>query len=204
VSGELVSKLDYSDLDTCVEWLACQPAILFSFDRSICEVIGSTLLKELVRAETEWKKDSPKWQRKMEQWEAWKGRAKERGREQARSSKARKGKQDDDVLAEPTELPDASWEASFQPEDPLPQFSFAGPGKYSRDELDADIKDLRRWSGVKDWILDALRRGIGIHHAGMNKAYRSLVERLVLLCFPRSKFIDQRLAVSSVRDSSVL
>jgi superfamily II RNA helicase len=155
-----------------------QPAILFSLDRSICEVIGRNLLEELVRAETKWKESSPKWQRKIEQWERWKMQAKDRARERARSRKPQKGPAGEEVgAANPSDLPDMSWEASFQPDDPQPQFSFAGLGKYSRDELDEDIEELRRWSGVADWILDALSRGIGIHHAGMNKAYRSLVER---------------------------
>jgi hypothetical protein len=77
-------------------------------------------------------------------------------------------------------MPDASWEASFDPDDPQMQFSFAGMGKYSLQELEDEIQDLARWSGVSEWILSALRRGIAIHHAGMNKAYRSLIEAYVL------------------------
>jgi hypothetical protein len=50
-------------------------------------------------------------------------------------------------------------------------------GKYPREELDEDIRELARWSGVSSWILSALKRGIAIHHSGMNKAYRSLIER---------------------------
>ena len=47
----------------------------------------------------------------------------------------------------------------------------------SKEQVDNEIALLVRTSGVDGRILAALRRGIGIHHAGMNKGYRALVER---------------------------
>jgi ATP-dependent RNA helicase DDX60 len=74
-------------------------------------------------------------------------------------------------------LPETSWEASFDPAQPLPQFSFAGTTTYLKVDLEKEIQDLGRWTSTDPRALKALRRGIVIHHAGMNKAYRSLVER---------------------------
>jgi superfamily II RNA helicase len=150
---------------------------LFSFDRSICERIGQTLLNRLLIAEKEWKQQSSQWQRKIQQWELWKSQAKDRAREFERLRKAQKVPKGGPVRLDPLDQPDTSWEASFHPNDPLPAFSFAGMGKYPREELDEDIRELARWSGVSSWILSALKRGIAIHHSGMNKAYRSLIER---------------------------
>ena len=70
---------------------------------------------------------------------------------------------------------EASWEASFDPDDPNPQFSFLG-SKASKEHLEAAITDLS-WTSTPPWVMDALRRGIGIHHSGMNKHYRTAVER---------------------------
>jgi hypothetical protein len=89
---------------------------------------------------------------------------------------SKKGEDGEDQGGGPAEMPDSSWESSFDPDDPQVQFSFAGVGKYSLQELEDEVQELARWSGVADWILQALRRGIAIHHAGMNKAYRSLIE----------------------------
>ncbi|OBZ67834.1 hypothetical protein A0H81_12107 [Grifola frondosa] len=73
----------------------------------------------------------------------------------------------------------SSLEASFNPQDPSPQFSFAGtPRGYSKSDLEEEIQSLARWKSAPEWALKALRRGIGIHHSGMNKHYRTLVESL--------------------------
>jgi hypothetical protein len=70
-----------------------------------------------------------------------------------------------------------SWESSFDPKDPSPQFSFAGTS-YAKKELLADISSLR-WTSTPDFLFRALRRGVAVHHSGMNKTYRVLVERCV-------------------------
>ncbi len=44
----------------------------------------------------------------------------------------------------------------------------------------ADIAELR-WTSTPDFLFRALRRGIAVHHSGMNKTYRVFVERCVLV-----------------------
>lgn len=71
-----------------------------------------------------------------------------------------------------------SWEASFDPSEPSKDFSFAGHYvNVSKEDVDKEIASLAEWSKVDKRALAALKRGIGIHHAGMNKAYCRLVER---------------------------
>jgi replicative superfamily II helicase len=66
----------------------------------------------------------------------------------------------------------------FDPEDPSPQFSFAGRGEvYTKAEMDDDLG----WVNLEPWLIDGLRRGIAVHHAGMQKRYRGVVERSVFL-----------------------
>ncbi|KAG8906647.1 hypothetical protein FRC01_007935 [Tulasnella sp. 417] len=154
------------------------PAILFNFDRQDCELIARRLLKELKTAETAWKKSSPQWQSKHEEWKAWVAASKHRQRASARTKKT-KPKQDA-ISAEAK-----SWEETFDPEDPLPEFSFAGTrSSYSKAELQQDIEDLK-WAGVPRWAMDALKVGIAVHHAGMNRKYRTLIESLFRIGFVR-------------------
>ncbi|KAG8897798.1 hypothetical protein FRC00_003791, partial [Tulasnella sp. 408] len=146
------------------------PAILFNFDRHDCEVMARLLLKELQNAEKEWKESSPQWQNKLAKWEAWVAASKQRQRASERAKKAKP--QEDEI---PTEA--KSWEEAFDPDDPLPEFSFAGPWTfYSKEELEEDIEDLKR-AGVQEWAMNALKVGIAVHHAGMNRKYRTLIER---------------------------
>lgn len=70
----------------------------------------------------------------------------------------------------------SSWESTFDPDAPLPDFSFVG--RCNTKELQDDIDDL--WNmKEKSWEIQALRRGIAVHHAGMKKQYRSLIEKWV-------------------------
>ena len=110
----------------------------------------------------------------MDRWEAWKTRQKVKER---LAQKGRKRDPDDEM---PQESENRSWESYFDPEDPSPQFSFAGTvtSAYTKEELLEDIGSLS-WSSTPEFLKRALRRGIAVHHSGMNKTYRVLVERSV-------------------------
>ncbi|PBK61939.1 hypothetical protein ARMSODRAFT_1025280 [Armillaria solidipes] len=152
------------------------PAILFNFDRAGCEDVAGLLLRGLLKAETAWKSSSPEWQRKCQQWQKWQDSSKARIREENRAKKSKRKPDPDDV--EPpaaTEAP--AWESTFDPDAPLDNFSFAG--HYSAEDLDEAIDGV--WSEYwksKPVLLAALRRGIAVHHSGLGKGYRSLVENL--------------------------
>lgn len=160
---------------------------MFNFDRSGCEIATKTLLAALESAEAAWRRTSPEWQRKIERWETWKAQAP--AREKAAEKLRRQRKDPDEPV---NHAPDSSWESSFDPDDPSPQFSFLGK-KCSKAILNEAIEDIR-WTTTPEWAKDALRRGIGIHHAGMNKHYRTAVERCVFECNDiRIAFIEDTL-----------
>jgi ATP-dependent RNA helicase DDX60 len=151
-----------------------QPAILFNFDRTGCEVIAQDILNRLVIAEEKWRGSSLEWKKELKKFEEWQANSKERQRAAERAKKAKKRSDDIEDQIEPRE-------SSFDPNDPSPQFSFAGDRSgYTKSDMAEDIKTLSRWK-TPEWAISALRRGIAVHHAGMNKAYRSIVERLVFL-----------------------
>jgi hypothetical protein len=140
--------------------------------------MASHILETLEKAEEVWRAGSPEWKRKIDKWEAWKARQKNKERV-AQKAAARKRDPDDEMLQESEYR---SWESYFDPEDPSPQFSFADTSAYAKEELLEDIR-LLRWTSTAstlDLLFRALRRGIAVHHSGMNKTYRVLVERCFL------------------------
>ena len=132
----------------------------------------SHILGTLEKAEEVWRAQSPDWKRKVDKWEAWLVRQKNKERLAQRAG-ARKRDPDNEIH---DESEDHSWESYFDPEDPSPQFSFAGSSAYRKEELLADIDSLS-WTSTPDFLFRALRRGVAVHHSGMNKTYRVLVER---------------------------
>ena len=133
-----------------------------------------TLLGALLTKEEEWRASNPEWQRKLAQYEEWLSRAKDRERATARAAKNRVDP--DEVKTETME-----WQATFDPNAPLPQFSFASQHtSYMQSMLEEELKRLRRTS-TPQWALFCLQRGIAVHHAGMNKRYRAIVERWAIV-----------------------
>ena len=134
--------------------------------------MASHLLEVLEKAEQVWREQRPEWKRKVGQWEAWQARQKNEERT-AQKAAARKRDPDDEA---PQHSKDRSWESYFDPQDPSPQFSFASPSTYPKKDLLEDIENLT-WTSTQRVLFRALRRGIGVHHSGLNKLYRVLVER---------------------------
>ncbi|KAL7411110.1 hypothetical protein BDY24DRAFT_436096 [Mrakia frigida] len=162
------------------------PAILFNFDRNACEELAHRIHIDLTSAETEWRRTSPVWAAKVREHEAWLKESKARQKEDELRSKRKKVDEDDKGDLR-TGGGDESAAASFDVEDPSPMFTFAGiKTSYSKQQMLEDFDDLI-WVIPKSsrWLLDALRRGVSVHHAGTNRRYRALVEGLFRLGFLR-------------------
>ncbi|KAH7396308.1 DEAD/DEAH box helicase-like protein [Pyrenochaeta sp. MPI-SDFR-AT-0127] len=151
------------------------PGIIFNYDRAICEKMCEVLLKQLSEAEKVWKETSPKWKEKLKAWEEWKKEVTRREKQGLRGE-ASKGMTKQDQMREAANV-EVSAFASFDPNKPLDGFHFADNKKLSQEEFEAHAKELR-YRGVEDWLIDGLRRGVGVHHAGMNRKYRYCVEML--------------------------
>ncbi|KAF1943992.1 P-loop containing nucleoside triphosphate hydrolase protein [Clathrospora elynae] len=151
------------------------PGIIFNYDRAICEKMCQTLLKQLTDAEVNWKQSSPKWKDKLLQWEEWKKEVARREKQGLRGE-ASKGMTKQDQMREAANV-EVSAFASFDPNKPLDGFHFADNKKLSQEEFAVHAKELR-YRGVEEWLIDGLMRGIGVHHAGLNRKYRYCVEML--------------------------
>lgn len=154
------------------------PAILFNYDRVNCEDFAFRLLQDLTHAEESFQSSNPEWKRKLAKFEQWKKATEKTEALNKNGSKAKsKGKRDDDDVDDDHLREDPSSWATFDPDAPLPQFSFADETKLTKSELNETIYSLR-FKEINPKIIEALRRGIGIHHAGMNRKYRQTVEML--------------------------
>ncbi|KAG0641019.1 hypothetical protein HOY80DRAFT_902973 [Tuber brumale] len=151
------------------------PAILFSYDRLMCEKICIMICSQLETAEKNWRENSPKWQKIIKDWEKYKADRSSRGSKKAKvvlppgSTKA-------DQMRENAEYDSSFW-SSFDPNHPSPEFSFADFKKHAKSDLQIDIDNLIRW-GIPEVLVHAFSRGIGVHHSGMNRKYRQAVEML--------------------------
>ncbi|KAL2883508.1 hypothetical protein SGCOL_001191 [Colletotrichum sp. CLE4] len=168
------------------------PAILFNYDRLGCEKIIFKLLQVLEDAEQKYRSTSTDWARKMAAYQNWrqvkgskaaKKSAKATTTGTASSKEERRGAKDSgaaltqaDLVREDASRDISPWEG-FDPKAPLPQYNFADTTKLTVEELEARIRSLDDL-GIKPRFIDALRRGLGVHHAGMNRQYRQVVEML--------------------------
>jgi len=151
------------------------PALIFHYDRNGIECLAQELVSALEAAEKVWKEGNPAWQSKLTTWQEWQGQAKIRQKQEDKAMKSVKGRSKDEMIRDK----EGSWLESFDPEAPLPQFSFqSAKAKKSGQELEDDIADLSRWKDIPEWIVSCLRRGIGVHHSGLNRKVRQLVETL--------------------------
>lgn len=153
------------------------PAILFNFDRSGCEKIALAVLHGLEQAEKSWKNSSAKWKSLIEGYEKWKAsKILKKVRKDVRSKKQKNKDGDMERLTkaeterESTEQEGSKYE-SFDPNEPREEFSFAVPNKVEKTEIEDYFRKME-WRGVSKWLMRALRRGIAVHHAGMNRHYR--------------------------------
>jgi hypothetical protein len=158
------------------------PGIIFNYDRGLCERICKTLLTQLETAETAWKESSPKWKADLAKWEDYKKMMLKANKRNPPKLSKKKGAEGEEGLTKDDLMRDAAgneaspW-ASFDPTTPVDRFHFADNRKMTQEELAKHEKELIRRE-VPEYLLAGLRRGIGVHHAGLNRKYRQVCEIL--------------------------
>ncbi|PKY03050.1 P-loop containing nucleoside triphosphate hydrolase protein [Aspergillus campestris IBT 28561] len=158
------------------------PALIFNYDRRKCEQICETIIGELQQAEDNWKSTSTAWAEKVTKWEAWKESQQKLAKAKSPTkTKKRSSDNDENMSKDEQAREEASTEsspfASFDPEAPLARFSLADERKLLYSEFEVLAEELKGRL-VPSWLIDALRRGVGVHHAGMNRKYRQVCEML--------------------------
>ena len=187
---EQASSVDPSDILETTLPLLCRlheqealPAILFNYERDICERICQTVVGQLAEAEKAWKESSPKWKAHLKAWEDWKKvQDKKASKKPVKASKTSREDTEGERTSKTDQARDAASDAysafeGFDPEAPVDGFHFADHKKLQTSELADYVQQLGR-RNVQQWLIDAVSRGVGVHHAGMNRKYRQVVEIL--------------------------
>ncbi|KAL8725684.1 MAG: hypothetical protein Q9166_007198 [cf. Caloplaca sp. 2 TL-2023] len=182
-------KIDADDLYRSTLPLLCKlqerdalPAILFNYDRSKCEGICKSIMKQLKDAEIAMKESSPTWKSKFRGYEQYLANKSKQHPKKLALPKKKGRANDDEGTSKADKMQDAASEeanpyANFDPDAPVEGFHFANIAKAEASELAAIHKELKR-RNLDDWLMESLTRGIGVHHAGMNRKYRQAVEML--------------------------
>lgn len=191
-SADDLTAIDPNDLYATTLPLLCKlhqrdalPAIFFNYDRHRCENMAKSVVRELEEAESHWKSNNPAWKAKISGFEKWKAdKAKTGAKKPAKvvTKKKGKGDDDDDPASKLDKAQDAASEdtnpyANFDPDAPVDGFHFAAKHKADAAVLSRYFWQMQR-RGLASWLTLALQRGIGVHHAGMNRKYRQVVEML--------------------------
>jgi superfamily II DNA or RNA helicase len=153
------------------QWL---PAIAFNFDPAVCERLAISLNNALIEKETSYKQSSEyrnarlKFHEEMKEWEAELKR-------KERASKKKKDKRNDEDLDKDG---DPTMDMPVDPDYELAEgTTFTRDGEVELlDDLKAEAQALKN-RGVNGLLVDAIRRGIGVHHNGLDTKYRQAVER---------------------------
>ncbi|KAK5112755.1 hypothetical protein LTR62_003853 [Meristemomyces frigidus] len=186
-SASTVNINDQTDLAKTTLPMLCRlhahdalPAILFNYDRHQCEKLCQTVLQQLQDAELAQRKSGPKWEKTLERWEAWKKMQLKNAKTMASGKKGKLQDEDSgsklDQQRDAADAASSQWE-TFSPDAPIDGFHFADYTRVQLSELQIYIGQLGK-RNIIQWLIDALQRGIGVHHAGMNRKYRQVVEIL--------------------------
>lgn len=152
------------------------PAILFNYDRKMCETIAVRLLDQLKDAEAQWKSNSRAFKEKLKGWEEWKKNDEKRSKKEVKRNAPENGITKKEQIRDIASSESSAYE-SFDPESVVDGFHFANMKKLTHAEFQEYAEELTSRL-VPQKFIDALKRGIGIHHSGMNRKYRQVCEIL--------------------------
>ncbi|CAO1624676.1 unnamed protein product [Sympodiomycopsis kandeliae] len=150
------------------------PALAFNFSRDDVETLGQHLVEELLAKENDFKGNNKAWKAKVAEWEQWQNDEPARRKAEEKKMKAIKSREEAEAMKKDTRSADAGWQASFDPEAPLADYTFAN--EKCGLALEDIVVDVDRLS-CSQWMKDGLIRGVAIHHTGLPNYYRQIVER---------------------------
>ncbi len=145
------------------------PAVLFNFDRTQCESIAFGFNAILGRAEDSARAEHSKTLAKSAKVESQKDKVQKRIRDKVLSEK-----KEEAMLQEMAEMAESSTvesagidEVSFKA-----QFTFVQEGRSSKQDFERITESARKIMGEGHPLIQILRRGIGVHHSGLQNKYR--------------------------------
>jgi ATP-dependent RNA helicase DDX60 len=145
------------------------PAVIFNFDRTLCESLAFGFNTILGKAEESARVEHAKTLAKSAKVEVQKEKVQKRIRDKVLSEK-----KEEAMLQEMAEMAETSTvesagidEVSFKA-----QFTFVQEGRSSKQDFDRITESARKIMGEGHPLIQILRRGIGVHHNGLQNKYR--------------------------------
>jgi len=150
------------------------PAVIFNFDRATCEKLAFGFNEILSKAEQLQREEHAKDLKQSAKQRDQKAKMEKRARDKVLSEK-----KEEEMLQELAEMGGDTIdvtsldEASFKA-----QFTFVQEGRSSAQDFDRITESARKQMGENHPMIQILRRGIGVHHSGLQNKYRMAVEML--------------------------
>ena len=145
------------------------PAVVFNFDRALCEHLAFGFNSILSKAEEAARAEHAKTLSKSAKVEVQKEKVQKRIRDKVLSEK-----KEEAMLQEMAEMAETSTvesagidELSFKA-----QFTFVQEGRSSKQDFERITESARKIMGEGHPLIQILRRGIGVHHSGLQNKYR--------------------------------
>ena len=174
-------ETNFTDLLLCLNSEGLLPAIVFNFDQSICEDLAKTIVTQLEEAEEAYKQTN--------EWKNIVKRLTDKMEHQKKEVKAFKAAKDNKSTKKGEDGEDGGGRDEVdEPElvdcsipDILPNYAFVHGERgdaLKADDMERLLKDLEYDLDRSHFLIRALERGIGVHHAGLPTKYRNNVEKL--------------------------
>ncbi|KAI8927126.1 hypothetical protein BC831DRAFT_511078 [Entophlyctis helioformis] len=150
------------------------PGLFFCYDRHMNDMLLEQALEALEDEEKAFKETDPVWKAKFNRWTQWKAMARARQDALAKEIKAA-GNKGAEEMKRSGGMETSSEFDSFDPDAPLPQFSYAN--QTCGVTLGDIAEEMKKQTGIPEFAYRAMQRGMGVHHAGMSGGYKQLCER---------------------------
>jgi hypothetical protein len=151
------------------------PAVVFNFDRNVCEKIAMHFNALLQGAEDAAREEHGKELNKSQKVADAKEKMQKRARDKVVSEK-----KEIEMLDEMADMQEsAAFDTSILDEATFKaQFSFVQEGRGSQQDFERITESARKVMGEGHPLIQILRHGIGVHHNGLQNKYKMAVEML--------------------------
>jgi len=150
------------------------PAVIFNFDRATCEKLAFGFNEILSKAEEVQREEHAKDLKQTAKQQDQKAKMEKRARDKVLSEK-----KEEQMLQEIADMGGDTIEVTSIDEATFKsQFTFVQEGRSSAQDFDRITESARKVMGENHPMIQILRRGIGVHHSGLQNKYRMAVEML--------------------------
>ena len=172
---------NFTDMLMCLNSQKMLPALIFNFDQAMCEDLTKRIVTDLETSE-ELYKNTPEWLSFVKRRQELMNQQKKDLKNFKASLSNKKGDKEEGGGGEGEKAEMEPELADFSIPDILPNYAFVHGDRgdaLSNEDFEKLIKEVGY--DKTHFLIKAISRGIGVHHAGLPAKYRSYVEKLFRL-----------------------